>query len=1278
MCLSSVLVHIKKVEIFGFKSFGFKNTTVQFEPGLISISGPNGSGKSNILDAIIFATGETKPSRMRVEKLRSLIHDVGGKIDDGDNASDNGAADGSDKAGGRASATRSSRRGPRMARVALYFDNADRKIPVSSDTVSIIRELDSTGDTTYYLNGKKDARSHIVDLLDVARAGPGNLNVVQQGTITTISEFSPLQKRHAIEDLVGISSFDEKIDAARDQLGQADSKLAIELARMGEIQERIDELDVERNLKMRYDLITTELARYRAISARAEMHRLRHDLEQKRSDLQGVKSETDALQRRLDETNSLVDTLKRERSDVMDAEDQFNHAKADLANRISDSMLLANSASDSLRLSNSRLEQVDKRLGDIASEFKSLEPSLKYIDANLKDANTQLATVTSERTEIEHDLQRVDSTRHAVLKEQSDAAIIRKDADEKINKLYKDREAVSVQLVQAKNQKDAALDKLGEHAGKIGQWQSIASDLEESIGRLDSVIANSTRTISELQQRIETLSAKKSKIASDASDLSSMLETSSDAAARYESKIKTVKGFMHEDYTAAKLNESAESLGIEGLVYEMMSWNSEYERPIMAASSDWIKAMVVKDFDTLITISEAARAQKLPKFKIIPLEAIKDLGTGDTFAPPLVINGVNTIGTLADHVTCKNKKYDALRMFLFGGIVLVGDRDSAISVSKSGYRTVTTSGEYFEARGGPVIVDISSKISRITRLISMSNDVEGLLKSISLLKRYIKKKRRTEQRTSDVISKNLDRINLSQKRLDSANDNRDNLKSRLVPIKDSLQKAPQKTSDLQNTVDLADAKITSCISDLGQIESDMNAVNEQSLSDVQSQIEQRLADANGQKSELESRLATVMQTHTRITSEMSNMTGKRNELNSQATGLEREKSALHDERPELLAKIDTATLQKTSASETMTRLRQEEQDLIQSSGSSMDAIKEYDAKIEEHQATERSLSKDINRLQRFSDTLGREVTGILEREAELRHIASEVSDQDLKSYHNITAMKAATTVDVKQLQNHAVQNMPDGGLKKTADGIYHSGGDSDAEYDNDDLTHNIDYIVRGLEAELSSLVDLNAGAPAKYVEITSGYRQMSMRKNSLESERNSIVQFIERIERDKRQTFLDAFEIVDAEIRRVFNKMTKGQARLELQDEDDIFNSGVSYTLQFPDKPVRDSTSISGGEKTLAAVVFVLGLQKLQPSPFYLFDEVDAHLDAPNAEKLSNILAERARESQFIVVSLKDSVVEKAGLVYGVFPTGGVSNVITYKDRRLSQHVARKSSDLSN
>ena len=176
------MVHVKKVEIFGFKSFGFKNTTVPFEPGLVSISGPNGSGKSNILNAIIFAMGENKPKVMGATKLRELIHDVPG----------------------------ASRRGVKMARSSVHFDNTDRKIPVNSDNVEITRELDEKGENTYYLNKKKTNRTQILDLLDVANAGLGQLNAVQQGTVTRISEFTSEEKRKTIEDLIGLSSFDEK------------------------------------------------------------------------------------------------------------------------------------------------------------------------------------------------------------------------------------------------------------------------------------------------------------------------------------------------------------------------------------------------------------------------------------------------------------------------------------------------------------------------------------------------------------------------------------------------------------------------------------------------------------------------------------------------------------------------------------------------------------------------------------------------------------------------------------------------------------------------------------------------------------------------------------------------------------------------------------------------------------------------------------------------------------------------------------------------------------
>ena len=182
-----------------------------------------------------------------------------------------------------------------------------------------------------------------------------------------------------------------------------------------------------------------------------------------------------------------------------------------------------------------------------------------------------------------------------------------------------------------------------------------------------------------------------------------------------------------------KLKEDADKLGIDGLVYEMISWEKKYDRSVLAVSSDWIKAIVVKDFSTLLGIAEFARSKKLPKLKIIPLDAIPKF----KFTVP---DKPGIIGVLSNFVKCDDA-YSPLKTFLFGNIILTETRESAYNLSQLGYKSVTLDGEYFEAKGGAVVIDINSKISKLTKLISMSSDIDGLFQSISLIKRYMLKKK---------------------------------------------------------------------------------------------------------------------------------------------------------------------------------------------------------------------------------------------------------------------------------------------------------------------------------------------------------------------------------------------------------------------------------------------------------------------------------------------------------------------------------------------------------
>ena len=301
------MVHIKKVEIFGFKSFGFKNTVVEFEPGLVSISGPNGSGKSNILDAIIFALGENKPSVMRAPSLRKLIHDIESET----------------------------RRGPKMARTAVQFDNTDRKIPVDSDLVTITREMSDKGENIYTLNKTKVQRQKILELMDLSNAGLNQINAVQQGTVTRISEMTPEEKRIVIEDLIGLSAFDEKKKEAEKQLVDADHKLDIALAKMGEVKKRIDELEEERNTKLRSDMIERELNKYHAISAAGKLKTILNEKLSKERTVNSLNSEKKKFDEEKTELKKQYDQIKNERDQFRDELNDYNKRKASLDSELS-------------------------------------------------------------------------------------------------------------------------------------------------------------------------------------------------------------------------------------------------------------------------------------------------------------------------------------------------------------------------------------------------------------------------------------------------------------------------------------------------------------------------------------------------------------------------------------------------------------------------------------------------------------------------------------------------------------------------------------------------------------------------------------------------------------------------------------------------------------------------------------------------------------------------------------------------------------------------------
>ena len=1167
------MVHIKKVEIFGFKSFGFRNTAVAFEPGLVSISGPNGSGKSNILDAIIFAMGENRPKVMRVDRLRSLLHDVEGQ-----------------------------RRGPKLARVNVTFDNSDRRIPVDSDTVDVTREMDEKGENTYYLNRKHANRGQILDLLDVANAGLNQLNAVQQGTVTRISEFSPEEKRQTIEDLVGLSYFDQKKTEAVKQLDEADRRLEIALAKMGEIKKRIDELEEERNQKLRHDALAAEIARLNAVSAAGRLRAVRASRSSKEGDLGAAGAEIRGLEGERGGAREGIGRTDAARSAFLEEVNAHSKARREVDSELSAAMQRHEEINGAEMAARRRASQIGRKIPEIEASIRRLRGECGRISEGASAVRGEAARAEESLAAVERELRGVDGRRSAVLERQSTAARRKAEADGKLRSLADELNASRLALSRAESDRDAADRRIASLELSRSRYREQSGELAALLSRFERRIRGQAGSVAGMRSRLRRHGERRAGIVREIDELGAILEKSVRAAAQYETKIRVVKGIMHEDYSIARLQEDAHRLGIDGLAYQLVRWDRRYERAALAAGADWIKAFVVQDLATQLGLAESAREKSLPKLKIIPLEAIPDI----RIDPP---RDAGAVGVLSDFVGCR-PGYERLRAFLFGDVVLAKSRESAYRVSQAGHRAVTLDGDLFEARASAMVVDASSRISKLTRIITMSSSVEGLLQSIALLRRHVGRKRGSLRRLDEAASSARDRLGESEAELASTEQSYSDLRARAADVEAALASFEGRMAQHRRRRDLLAASAAREGSSAESISGRIRAVREGCDGAEQEGIAGDLEEINAQKSSLEGRRTGLLEELRRRSSDLAAAGAEEDKARARIRDLEEQAASLAEEGAELESGIRDSARLKEEQSARLVELRQREQAVISASGDSVSRLRGYDDELRGLHERDRILTRRIGALERRRDSLSRDLADLRAEESRLAGV--------LRS--------SGVAEDVEAFDAEA--------------------------------------LLSGLQAEQRSLVALNAKAPETYLEVSGGYRSMSARKNSLEEERNSIVRFIEEVEKDKRQTFLDAFDRVDKEIRKIFSGMTGGEAWLELQNEDDIFSSGISYLIQFRGKSKRESTSISGGEKTLAAIVFVLALQRLKPSPFYLFDEVDAHLDAPNSERLSAVLEERSHESQFIMVSLKDSVVQKAGLIYGVFPKNNVSHVVTYRDRR--------------
>ncbi|UCG52516.1 MAG: chromosome segregation protein SMC, partial [Candidatus Latescibacterota bacterium] len=200
-----------------------------------------------------------------------------------------------------------------------------------------------------------------------------------------------------------------------------------------------------------------------------------------------------------------------------------------------------------------------------------------------------------------------------------------------------------------------------------------------------------------------------------------------------------------------------------------------------------------------------------------------------------------------------------------------------------------------------------------------------------------------------------------------------------------------------------------------------------------------------------------------------------------------------------------------------------------------------------------------------------------------------------------------------------------------------------------------------LRAKLETFGPVNMLALDEFKEKKERFDFLSKQKLDLEEAKESLTQAIRRINREARRRLNDTFEKVRVNFKKTFDTLFDGgEADLLFVDSDDPLEANIRLVANPKGKRLHDISSLSGGERALVALSLLFAIYLVKPSPFCVFDEVDAPLDDANIARFVRLLKSFTDKTQFIVITHNKKTMEAADYLYGVtMEEPGVSKMIS-------------------
>ena len=1170
--LSAKPTRINKIVLNGFKSFA-KHTEILFGGSFNCVLGPNGSGKSNILDAMCFVLGKKSSRDMRAEKTANLIYN-GGK----------------------------SKQPSKKGEVSIYFDNTHGAFPTHDKEVKISRIVKATGQSIYKINDEARTRQQVVDLLSLAKINPDGYNITLQGDIVRLIEMHPDERRMLIEDISGISIYEEKKHKAELELQKVEEHLKETEIILTERNTYLKELKKDRDHALKYkemsDKIKMNKASYLKIhidKKESEKKDLEEKLAKTSNELEKLKGKITSLKQDNEKRKGEIEAITKEIEEKGEVE-QVRLNKEIEALKIG------------LTKNNSRIETCKSEIGKVKKRREDLKSGIRELDEKIDNLG-------KEKAEHEKHILSKEKERDALhkklmeLKKKAnlqDAAGIEGKIDiidKRAEELQKEINSFREKQHGVIRENDSLQHEIKMIDEKINKIVDVEKEYREKSHKLDEKRQEFKKSTLELNKRLD----EDSMLASQLSNARAKLHESNEELTALKAKDFGVTEKKLGDIAITKILELKKSkTGIYGTVAELGNVNSKYAMALEVAAGPRLRSIVVENEKIAAECIKYLKDNRLGTATFLPLTRIEER------------ESVKEIDKLADARGSHGKaiklvefepKFKKGFSYVFANTIVVDNIDVAVRLGIGNAKFVTLDGDAAELSGvmhGGFREKRKHSIGFKEK--ELTGDIEKTEARIAELKN-----------TVDVLEK---RRMENEEAITSLRGKKANFEVDIIKEEKLLE------------LETGDTKILE--------------LRKKDLKKSEESLEEGLRKINSQISECNSELAKLKIEKQNLRNTISQM--KNPTLLAEINTFEQKMQEFNEEIIRIRSESKNSETQisnifmpeKAKTESILKQLDKDELDFKNELLGLEDAVKKSDKALKEKE----DMSKEF--YAKFKGLFGKRgkiSEEIQKNEFEIDKTIDESRQVEIKV--NTFSLKKAELSAILSGMNVEFQQ--------------YEGVKLDLGKSEDELRSEIAKFER-MQGDIGSV---NMRALEIYEEVEKQYNELLEKKKKLVEEKDDVVGMMNEIEGRKKELFVKTFDGINENFKKFFGMLSTkgGDAELVMENLENPFEAGVRINVKIGTSKFLDIRSLSGGEKTMAALAFIFSIQEYEPASFYVLDEVDAALDKHNSDKLAKLIREYSNKAQYIMISHNDTVITESDTIYGVSmnPADGTSRIVSLK-----------------